>query len=377
MDVMRKILIILTTLCWTCFLQAQSFSTASWWAPSGDVFSPVVSSDGHITFRLKASKARTVELEFDEWTLLRCPMTQREDGVWEVTVGPVKPGNYEYKFFVDGLKVLDYGNPAVKTGTEIYCNTVDVPGGRFDERKLPGSQVDVITYRSSSLGTIRRVCVYVPTVYFDAPRRKFPVLYLRHGGGDTERSWWDSASADAILDNLIAGGKAEPMLVVMPYGLTDGSWAGGSTPEGMRLLEQELLEDIIPLVEKRYRVLPGRDNRAIAGLSMGGGQAFVMGLRNLDKFAWVGEFSSGLLADSSTDYGAYGILLDAAAVNRSLRLLWLSCGTLDTRWQGHLELLKRLDDAGIRYQSHQAEYGHQWQFWREQLRDFASVLFKK
>ena len=359
-------------------MQAQSFSTAGWWdAPAKEAFSPVVAEDGRVTFRVNAPGARKVVLSFDEWTVRRYPMSKKEKGVWEVTIGPVKPGCYEYAFLVDGVKVLDYGNPAVKVGAEIYANTVDVPGGRFDERLLAGSQVDEISYMSTPLGTLRRMCVYVPKVYFDEPDRQFPVLYLRHGKGDNERSWWDGANADAIMDNLIAGGKAVPMLVVMTYGMTDGSWAGGSAPWGIEKLEQELLEDVIPLVEKRYRVLPGKENRAIAGLSMGGGQAFMIGLRNLDKFAWIGEFSSGLLADAATDFPSYGIQLDADAVNGSLELLWVSCGTLDDRWEGHLELCRRLDRAGIVYQSHDAAYGHQWQFWREQLRDFAAAIFKK
>ena len=231
-------------------LQAQTFSTSGWWKPAEPPFSPVVGADGMITFRLKAPKARVVKLAFGEGKILVQEMKQRPDGVWETTIGPVAPGEYEYKFEVDGLKVLDYGNPSVKAGTEIYCNTVDVPGDRIDTRDLTGSEVDVISYRSSVLGTYRRVCVYVPAVYFEQPKRSFPVLYLRHGGGDHERSWWESAHADAILDHALAAG-AEPMLVVMTNGLTDGSWAGGSTPEGIALLEQELLEDVIPLVEKR------------------------------------------------------------------------------------------------------------------------------
>ena len=211
-------------------LQAQTFSTSGWWKPAEPPFSPVVGADGMITFRLKAPKARVVKLAFGEGKILVQEMKQRPDGVWETTIGPVAPGEYEYKFEVDGLKVLDYGNPSVKAGTEIYCNTVDVPGDRIDTRDLTGSEVDVISYRSSALGTYRRVCVYVPAVYFEQPKRKFPVLYLRHGGGDHERSWWESAHADAILDHALAAG-AEPMLVVMTNGLTDGSWAGGSTPE--------------------------------------------------------------------------------------------------------------------------------------------------
>ena len=374
---MKNILTLLVLFC-AMTLQAQTFSTAGWWAPSAPKFSPVVGEDGMITFRLRAPKARQVKLAFGEGDVLVKEMTQRPDGVWEATVGPVAPGEYEYKFEVDGLKVLDYGNPSVKAGTEIYGNTVEVFGSepRIDERRLTGSEVDVISYRSSALGTYRRVCVYVPAVYYEQPKRKYPVLYLRHGGGDHERSWWESAHADAILDNAIASG-AEPMLVVMTNGLTDGSWAGGSTPEGIALLEQELLQDVIPLVEKRYRVKKDRQSRAIAGLSMGGGQAFVIGLNNLDRFAWVGEFSSGLLSDVALDLGTYGVNLDASRINGALNLLWISCGTRDERWEGHRAFSAKLDSLGIAHAFESAPYAHEWQFWREQLYAFAGRLFKK
>ena len=371
---MRRILTVVA-LFTAIALQAQPFSTSGWWKPAEPPFSPVVGADGMITFRLKAPKARVVKLAFGEGKVLVQEMKQRPDGVWETTIGPVTPGEYEYKFEVDGLKVLDYGNPSVKAGTELYCNTVDVPGDRIDTRDLTGSEVDVISYRSSVLGTYRRVCVYVPAVYFEQPKRSFPVLYLRHGGGDHERSWWESAHADAILDHAIAAG-AEPMLVVMTNGLTDGSWAGGSTPEGIALLEQELLEDVIPLVEKRYRVRKDRASRAIAGLSMGGGQSFVIGLHNLDKFAWVGEFSSGLLSDAELDLSRYGVVLDPARVN-TLHLLWVSCGTEDERWEGHQAFSAKLDSLGIKHIFASAPYAHQWQFWREQLYAFTLRIFKK
>lgn len=370
-----KRLILWAALLVSVTLQAQTFSTAGWWKPAAPPFSPVVGEDGVITFRLKAPKARLVKLAFGEGEVLMQEMRQNRDGIWETTVGPVGPGVYEYKFEVDGLKVLDYGNPAVKAGTEIYCNTVEVPGERIDERRLTGSQVDVISYRSSVQGTYRRVCVFVPAVYFEQPNRKFPVLYLRHGGGDHERSWWESANADAILDNAIAAG-AEPMLVVMTNGLTDGSWAGGSTPEGIAVLEQELLDDVIPLVEKRYRVRKDRLSRAIAGLSMGGGQSFVIGSHHPDKFAWVGEFSSGLLSDTELDLSRYGVVLDPVRLN-GLRLLWLSCGTKDERWEGHCAFSAKLDSLGIRHEFDSAPYAHEWQFWREQLYAFASRIFKK
>ena len=359
---------------------AQSFSTALWWGPAHEKFSPVVRDDCTITFRIKAPQARNAELLFDEWTVLRVPMTRDAEGVWEATIGPVAPGVYEYKFEIDGIKVLDLVNPSVKAGTEIYCNTVEVRGSepRFDERVLTGSEIDVISYRSSVTGTYRRVCVYVPACYYERGCRKLPVLYLRHGGGDNELSWWQSAQADAIMDNLIASGEAVPMLVVMTDGLPeDGTWAGGSSPEGIARFERELVDDVIPLVESRYNVSRKRADRAIAGLSMGGGQAFMIGLRRTDLFSAVGEFSSGLLSDPALDFASYSVDLDAARINGALDLLWIACGTLDTRWEGHQAFSGMLTEKGIKHAFKSSDYGHQWQFWREQLRDFSSQLFKK
>lgn len=357
-----------------CVKAQESFSTQGWWKPAPESY-PLVKG-GTITFRLDAPTADEAVLLFDEWTIVRKEMTRNADGVWETTLTGIKPGIYEYKYLVDGLVVLDMKNPSVKTGTEIYANTVEVVGDdpRTDQRILAGSQVDILSYMSTPLKEYRRAWVYVPSEYYKSPRKKFPVLYLRHGGGDDESSWVRSANADAIMDNLIASGKAEPMIVVMTDGLTDGSWAGGSSPEGMRTLEEELLEDVIPLVESRYRVKADRKHRAIAGLSMGGGQSFVIGLRNLDKFSAIGEFSSGLLSDGF-DYGKYGIDPDPERINKNLDLLWISCGTLDTRWQGHLALDADLTERGIRHQFDSSEYGHQWQFWREQLALFVEKIF--
>lgn len=376
---MKKAVIFMLMLSLCCVARGQAFSTAGWWTPPAPKFSPVVADDGMVTFRIKAPDADKVVLLFGECDVIPRPMDKNAEGVWETTVGPVAPGVYEYKFQVDGIKVLDYGNPSLKYGTEIYGNTVEVcgPEPRFDERVHSGSQVDCISYRSSSFGTLRRVCVYVPEQYFKKRWKRFPVLYLRHGGGDDERSWWDSASADAILDNLIASGEAVPMLVVMTDGLTeDKTWAGGSSPEGMKLLEEELVNDVMPLVEKRYRVKKNRKYRAIAGLSMGGSQAFVMGLHREDLFSYVGEFSSSLLAEDYFDYQAYGIDFSPERINRRYKLIWLSCGVKDPRWPGHVALAEKYSGQGLQFEFQSADYGHEWQFWREQLRDFAKRLFR-
>jgi enterochelin esterase-like enzyme len=168
------------------------------------------------------------------------------------------------------------------------------------------------------------------------------------------------------------------MLIVMTNGLTDGSWSGGSSVEGMNTLEQELLTDVIPMIEKRYRVLANRENRAIAGLSMGGGQAYVLGLRNLDKFSYIGEFSAGILSEASFDYEKYipGVISNPEEINQKLNLLWISCGTKDPRYAGHLGLISNLKSRGVKFEFHDLPFGHEWQFWRVQLHDFARCLFK-
>ena len=356
----------------------SSFSTSGWWNPSTDKFSPCIGEDGDITFRLKAPKAKNVVLNFDEWNIVKTRMTKDKSGVWSATLSGIKPGVYEYWFDVDGVKVFDTCNPSIKYGTELYANTVEVTGAepRIDQRVLAGSQVDILSYISSSLGTLRHMYVYVPAAYFTDKEARFPVLYLRHGGGDDESSWVKSANMDAIMDNLIASGDAVPMIVVMTNGLTDGSWAGGSSPEGMAKLEKELLDDVIPLVQSRYRVTDDRCSRAIAGLSMGGGQSYVIGMRNLDKFSSIGEFSSGLLSEP-LDYSRYGIdVNDVKHINSALGLLWVSCGTLDNRWDGHLAFSEDLQRRGITHVFDSEEYGHQWQFWRNQLAKFVTKIFK-
>ncbi len=357
-----------------------AFSTSGWWNPAGPKFSPVVNADRTITFRLKAPDAQKVSLLFDEWDVVDRPMKKDPEGVWSLTIGPVKPRLYQYTFLVDGVKMPDMENPVVKAGTSVYGSIVEVTGdtARFDEEQnIAHGEIHILNYTSTPLNQLRKMVVYVPAAYLEDNQTQFPVLYLRHGGGDNESSWVKDGRAAVILDNLIAGSNAVPMLVVMTNGLTDGSWSGGSSVEGMNTLEQELLTDVIPIIEKRYRVLANRENRAIAGLSMGGGQAFVLGLRNLDKFSYIGEFSAGILSEASFDYEKYipGIIANPAAINQKLKMLWISCGTKDPRYQGHNNLIEDLKKRGVNFEFHDLSAGHEWQFWRLQLHEFAQKLF--
>lgn len=379
------IILVLSLTATSVTLEAQSkkntFSTDGWWKPAEPPFSPVVNDDNSITFRIKAPGAKKVNLLFDEWDIVPQAMTKDKDGVWSVTTQPVAPRIYQYVFEVDGLKVIDFANPAVKSGTSVYGSVVEVHGTtpRYDElQDVLHGDVNVIKYTSAALNCPCEMYIYLPPQYARQHNRTFPVLYLRHGGGDNESSWIKDGRAAYILDNLIAESKAVPMIIVMTNGLTDGSWAGGSTVEGMRSLEDELFKDIIPMVETRYRVKKDKGGRAIAGLSMGGGQAFVIGLRNTDKFSYIGQFSAGILSDGKFDYEKYmpQVAGDSKTINDNLKLLWISCGTKDPRYQGHLDFVKDLDKKGIRNEFHDSAYGHEWEFWRQQLRDFSQKIFK-
>lgn len=363
------------------FAQApNTYSVKSWFGPKAPSFSPVVNADRSITFRLKARKAMEVNLLFGEWDIKPQALSKDTAGVWSITIAPVEPGIYSYVFTVDGVQAPDMNNPVTKIGTQIYSSIVEIPGAapRFDEvQNVPHGVMNLIKYQSTPLKHVRGLNVYLPPEYFSEPNRKFPVLYLRHGGGDDETSWSQPAGrADIILENLIAQHKAVPMIIVMTNGLTDGTWAGGSTPEGITALEQELMTDVIPLVEKNYRVKPGRENRAITGLSMGGGQAFIIGLRNLDKFEYVGEFSAGILSDK--DYKIDDQMpapLKAADVNKKLKLLWIGCGENDPRFPGHKEMLGQLKSRGINYEFHSFPGGHEWRVWRDELAGFMQKIF--
>jgi enterochelin esterase family protein len=336
--------------------------------------SPEVHFDRTVTFRIIAPAATEVSL-FSDGTHA---MTKEAGGIWSVTLGPLVPEIYEYYFRVDGAKVLDVENKLLKMGS-FSASLVDVPGEppRFDQiQTVPHGTLQIRFYTSTPYRKQRTQYVCLPPQYDSEPLRRFPVLYLRHGNGDDETAWTLEGRACVILENLVAEGKAVPMIIVMPYGESNAS--GGGTPAGIASLGKELLDDIIPLVEKNYRTLPGRDNRAIAGLSMGGGQAFTIGLDHLDQFAWVGEFSSGLLSDADFRIEKYmpGLVENAPAVNQKLKLLFLSCGSEDARYQGQLDFRDSLARYNIRHEWYTTPGTHEWKVWRHSLQAFLLRLFQ-
>jgi enterochelin esterase family protein len=339
--------------------------------------SPEIHADRKVTFRIRAPKATEVALSLGGAK----PMTKDASGLWSITIGPLAPELYEYAFVVDGARVIDTANTQLKIGQQASANLLDVPGvpPRFDQfQDVPHGAIQIRSYTSTPLKQRRRLYVYTPPQYDTEPARRFPVVYLRHGSGDDESTWSGGGRAGVILENLIAQNKAVPAIIVMTNGDTDRTWAGGSSNDAMDLLARELLGDVIPLVERSYRTAPGRNSRAIVGLSMGGGQAFTIGLRNQDHFAWVGEFSSGLLSDPDFRLAKHipGLLDNAAATNGKLKLLYISCGTEDPRINGHLNMVDELKAKQIRHVWFPTPGAHEWKVWRHALADFLQKTFR-
>jgi enterochelin esterase-like enzyme len=327
------------------------------------VVSPAAGPDRRVTFRLFAPQAQRVEL--------RSPgdipgvsvrgaalpqLTKNAEGMWETTLGPLPAGAYRYVFVVDGLTVIDSRNPMTsQTNTTVYSLAVVSGSEVFDTKQVPHGAVASVHYTSASPGGIRRMHVYTPPGY-ETSRERYPVFYLLHGAGDVDDSWSSVGRAGFILDNLIAQGKARPMIVVMPAGHVNGAGAALGAPApsadqpatpgigaGPDPFINDFLADLMPYVEKSYRVLTDRQSHAIAGLSMGGNQTLTIAIPHLEKFAYIGVFSSGVISGRGETSAAGATpppvgeawekqnmaALDNPATKRGLRLLWFSTGTDD------------------------------------------------
>lgn len=341
------------------------------------VVSPQVATDRKITFRIAAPKAESVKLMSGDIPGNRQrDLTKGENGVWETTLDAVEPGAYRYNFNVDGLSVIDPRSPAVSESNNNVWSVVVVPGSDLmDEKDVPHGAVAAVHYHSSALGRMRRMHVYTPPGY-EAGQDKYPVFYLLHGASDSDDSWTSVGRANFILDNLIAAGKAKPMVVVMPAGHTSNSFGmPGARPGGPAEFEEDFMKDIRLYIEKHYRVHADRANRAIAGLSMGGGQTLTLALEHPQDFAYVGVFSSGLFQRNLADWeSSHKEQLDSDAKS-GLKLLWLRTGKDDFLLQSThntVDLLKKHDFKPIFEES---SGGHTWLNWRDYLITFAPQLF--
>ena len=360
----------------------------------GQVVSPEVRADGTITFRFSAPNAREVTLigELDGKTY---PMIRNAAGVWEVTVGPWPPDVYNYQFRVDavewrgGVIAMDPVNPSVKLGFGGFppANLVEVPGKtglEFDDaRNVPHGSVRIETYHSTSLGVPRTVWIYTPPGY-DTSRTRYPVFYLLHGSGNIESSWMLTGRANLIMDNLIAEGRAKPMIIVNPLGYarqgvglgpevtpaaappTTPAASSGDTP-----FAQDLLKDVIPFVEKNFRTMSGADNRALGGLSMGGGQTIAIGFLHPDTFHSLVVMSAGATG-AETTYPEFF----TPATNKKIKLLWIGIGKDDFLLSNAKALDAALTAKGVSHTFRLTEGRHEWVVWRHHLHEVAPLLFR-
>jgi enterochelin esterase family protein len=300
-------------------------------------------------------------------------MTKDDQGNWSLTVGPLEPDLYGYSFGVDGAVVADPSNPDAKPMRSLRTSAVEVPGNPpllHEVRDVPHGSVHLQDYLSKSLGARRRLRVYTPPEYERNPESRYPTLYLLHGSGDCEATWTAFGRAHVIADNLVAQGKARPMILVMP----DGHAVVGAQArsKNVEMFGKDLLEDVMPLVEATYRTRADREHRGIVGLSMGGGQSLTVGLGALDRFSWVGGFSSYL---PSPETAVASALLDPAATNAKLRLLWFACGKEDGLANQSRQFSELLEKKGVRHECKITDGNHSWPLWRRYLGEFLPLLF--
>jgi enterochelin esterase-like enzyme len=388
-------------------------------AQGPQVVSPEILQDRRITFRILAPQAQAIRLTASDIPGVgqNTQLTKGENGVWEVTLGPIDPGAYRYNFNVDGVATIDPRSPFVSESNNNVWSLVYVPGADFmDTKNVPHGGVAAVSYYSTALGTFRRMHVYTPPGY-ERNSEKYPVFYLLHGAGDSDDSWTSVGRAGFIIDNLIAAKKAKPMIVVMPAGHTRRGAAAASAV-GRTATEEfakDFVTDVMPYIEKNYRVLTGRTHTAIAGLSMGGSQTLHISITHLDRFAYVGVYSSGLIGAFPELAGRRGApptpappspaapssaapapaptptappaltaaewvaanqkTLDNAGLKKGLKLLWFSTGKDDfllTTTAGTVELLKK---QGFEPVYKESPGGHTWINWRLYLQEFVPQLF--
>ena len=369
--------------------------------------SPEVTPDRKIAFRIFAPKAESVRVIAGDLPgmMQGGQMTKGDNGVWELNFGPVDPGAYRYNFSVDGASVLDYRNTSLSESNANVWSLVYVPGADFmDTKDVPHGSVASVTYYSKSLQKFRRMHVYTPPGY-ETSTLKYPTLYLLHGAGDCDDSWTSVGRAGFILDNLIAAKKAKPMVVVMPAGHTSMQPApggrGAAPQPGQMMFNDDFVRDfesdILPLVEARYRVTADRAHRALAGLSMGGAHTLNIGIPHLDKFAYLGVFSSGLIgvfpiggrggrngapaqpappADPSAWESANAAQLDNPALKKGLRLFWFSTGSDDFLLENTKATVALFKKHGFSPVFQESSGGHTWINWRNYLNEFAPQLFQ-
>lgn len=339
------------------------------------VFKPhIFHRDGRITFNHDAPAAKKVELS-GQFLERNIPMVRNSRGIWSATVRPAKADIYPYNFVVDGVAAQAQNNMAVFPNENFKASLLEIPDpdALYTVNDVPHGKVQYCTYKSDVMGEYRPVLVYTPADY-EKGNKKYPVFYLVSGTTDTEETWFKVGKVNVILDNLIAQGKAVPMIVVMPYGNVFGSTPSPTTLAAAKMyekFEQELTECVMPFVEKNFRTKNSRENRAIGGFSRGGGQSLFTVYSNFDKFSWLASYSAYLTPEVMDIY-----FPDLQNDIKSLDLMWFGVGTSDFLYRNVLDHQKYFDEKGIAYEKMFTEGGHTWMNARTYLAETLQKFFK-
>ena len=331
---------------------------------------PRINDDLSVSFTVMAPQAREVSVDICGKVY---PMAREGEGPWRVTTDPLEPGFHYYFLVVDGFRASD-PQATLYYGCSTWASAIDIPEAGVDfylDKDVPRGDVRLERYWSPSLKAWRTAWVYVPAEYNSNPKKRYPVLYLQHGGGEDETGWTRQGKTDAILDNLLAEGKCAPMLIVMDYGQA-GDFA------------KILLEETIPMVDSRFRTIPDAKHRAMAGLSFGGGQSWSIGLKHPEVFSSIGIFSSGMFGGVGA--GAYApfsvesqlpeLVKDPKAFNKAHDVFYISCGLGDPRIEHTRKAAEALKAAGADVRFSAWPGGHEWQPWRKSLHEFVQLLFR-
>src|SRR5262252_10729008 len=349
--------------------------------PPPALITPEVHSDNSVTFRFRAASAQEVKVAREGIPDLLL-MHKDENGVWTVNSPSWPPDYYGYSVIVDGQRFIDPYNPLLKPNLLSTENMVLVPGPPslpWELNDVPHGEVHHHFYRSAVANDDRDFYVYTPPGYDATAKKAYPVLYLLHGYSDDASGWSAVGRANIILDNLIAAGKAKAMIIVMPLGYGEpkilepnsGAFRDRSiTDRNFDKFREALLSEVMPRVESEYRVSKDRSARAIAGLSMGGAESLLTGLNALDRFAWIGAFSSG---GFTPDFDKEFPGLDAKS-NRQINLLWIACGTEDHLIDINRDFRKWLASRNVTHADIETPGMHTWMVWRRNLSDFAQLL---
>lgn len=396
----RKIIAVAASL----MLATSTFAQQALWGGS-QLVSPEVNPDNTVTFRFAAPKAIKVQVtgDFLPTKKIQTPfgefdgpgvadLKEGKDGIWEFTSDALAPELYSYSFIVDGLQVKDPANVYMNRDVNSVTNIFIIKGGRGDlysVNEVPHGTVSKVWYDSTGLGMKRRMTVYTPAGYEDNTKNRYPVFYLLHGMGGDEEAWMDLGRASQILDNLIAEGKAKPMIVVMTNGNASQEAAPGQSALGLQQPNMQLpktmdgefeaaFPDVVNYIDSHYRTIRKKESRAIAGLSMGGFHSLHISKQYPDMFNYVGLFSAAILPNEGVKSPIYDNFDEKLAVQFSKKpaLYWIGIGNTDFLYKANEEFRKKLDDAGYKYTYFETGEGHIWKNWRIYLSEFVPQLFK-